>query len=93
MSGIKQTLLSDAFWLRTFFMVVFYLVFRVLDIVLLLVTLGQWLHQVMTGAQHAALKDFGASLGLYAKQIVDFLSAASEEKPFPFQDWPKKPHS
>jgi hypothetical protein len=35
------------------------------------------------------LKDFGKSLGIYLKQIAEFLSYASEEKPFPFSDWPE----
>ncbi|MEN9464688.1 MAG: hypothetical protein RL217_869 [Pseudomonadota bacterium] len=90
MKGLKNTLLSDAFWIRTLFLVVFYLVFRLLDIVLLLVTLGQWFYQIITGEKHLILAEFGASLGEYAKQIADFLSGASDEKPYPFQDWPKK---
>lgn len=86
---IKQTVTSDAFWIKTLFIVMFFIVYRVLDIVLLLVTLGQWLFTLITGEPHPALVKFGGSLGLYLKQITFFLTGVTEEKPYPFQDWPK----
>jgi hypothetical protein len=33
----------------------------------------------------------GQSLGRYLRQIVDFVSFATEEVPFPFSDWPSSP--
>lgn len=89
MQEFKKTVLSDSFWVRTLFVVLFFFVYRLLDIVLLLSTLGQWLFTLFTGKPHATLVKFGASLGIYLQQITHFLTAASEEKPFPFSDWPQ----
>lgn len=89
MNKIKDTITSDAFWVKTLFVVMFFIVYRVLDIVLLLVTLGQWLFTLITGSPHPSLVKFGASLGLFLQQITFFLTSVSEDKPYPFQDWPK----
>lgn len=88
MQELKKTLCSDSFWLRTVFMLVFFLVYRLLDVVLLLTTIGQWLYTLFAGEPQPNLRRFGASLGLYLQQITYFLTAASEQKPFPFSDWP-----
>lgn len=89
MNQIKNTITSDAFWVKTLFIVMFFLVYRVLDIVLLLVTLSQWLFTLITGEPHPTLVKFGGSLGVYLKQITFFLTGGAQEKPYPFQDWPK----
>ncbi|HUH57268.1 MAG TPA: DUF4389 domain-containing protein [Pseudomonadales bacterium] len=89
MNKFKDTVTSDSFWVKTLFVVMFFLVYRVLDIVLLLATLGQWLFTLITGSPHASLVKFGASLGLYLQQITFYLTSVSEDKPYPFQDWPR----
>lgn len=89
MNKIKETVTSDSFWVKTLFVVMFFVVYRVLDIILLLATLSQWLFTLTTGSPHPAIVKFGASLGIYLQQITFYLTSVSEEKPFPFQDWPK----
>lgn len=88
MSDFKNNLTSDAFWLRTLFIVAFFIVYRVSDVVLMLLTVAQWLFQLFTGKVNESLAGFGDSLGRYVQQIVAYLSGASEEKPYPFQEWP-----
>ncbi|MFY9180328.1 MAG: DUF4389 domain-containing protein [Venatoribacter sp.] len=89
MSRFKNTLLNDAFWLKTFYIVAFYFVYRVLDVLVLIVAAGHWLFQLVTGSRNDSLHDIGQSLGIYSQQIIHFLTSVTEEKPFPFQDWPK----
>lgn len=88
MQAFKEKVTSDTFWMRTLFVVLFFLVYRLLDIVLLIVTVVQWLFVLLTGQPHASLVAFGGSLGIYLQQITHYLSAVSDEKPFPFSDWP-----
>ena len=88
MQEFKEKIVSDAFWLKTIFVLLYFVVYRVLDIVLLLVTIGQWLFTLFTGEPNAGLRNFGASLGIYLQQITYFLTSVSDQKPFPFQDWP-----
>lgn len=88
MNDYKQNVKSDAFWLRTLFMVLFFLVYRVIDVILLLVTLVQWGFTLVTGEPNPVLRQFGDSLGVYARQIIHYLTGVTDEKPYPFMDWP-----
>ena len=88
MSDIKQSIKSDAFWLRTLFIIVFSVVYRILDVVVLFVVIVQWGFTLVTGQVNPALDQFSASLSTYIAQIVRYISGNSETKPFPFTDWP-----
>ena len=58
------------------------------DLVLLLVVLTQTLLNMFSGEPSGSIQIFGKSLGVYLQQISEYLSYASDEKPFPFSDWP-----
>lgn len=88
MSDFKHNVRSDAFWLKTLYLVAFFIVYRILDLVILVVGAAQWLSRIITGEVNSELATFGDSLGTYVGQIIHFLSGATDEKPYPFQDWP-----
>ena len=75
--------------IRILYLILFYLIYRVTDLVLLLVMLVQTILNIFSGEPSASIKLFGKSLGVYLLQISEFLSYASDEKPFPFSDWPQ----
>ncbi len=43
---------------------------------------------LITGQVNTNLKGFNKEVGLYLFDIIKFLSFQSNEKPFPFRDWP-----
>jgi hypothetical protein len=43
---------------------------------------------LLNGTPNARLVSFGRSMGRYLRQVIDFLTFAAEEIPFPFNDWP-----
>jgi len=88
MSDLKDSVTSDAFWLKTLYLIGFFIVYRVLDLVILVIGAAQWLFRLFTGDVNAELASFGASLGQYINQIIQYLSGASDDKPYPFKDWP-----
>ncbi|WP_419810735.1 DUF4389 domain-containing protein [Bacterioplanoides sp.] len=90
MSDLKDNVTSDAFWLKTLYLIGFFIVYRVLDLVILLLGAVQWGFRLLTGEVNTELAAFGGSLGTYIGEIIHYLSGASEEKPFPFKDWPEK---
>lgn len=51
------------------------------------VTIVQFVMSLVNDAPNARLLAFGRSLGRYLQQIAHFLTYASEERPFPFNDW------
>jgi hypothetical protein len=75
--------------IKLLYLVLFYLIYRITDVILLLVLLVQTILNIFSGEPSDSIKSFGKSLGIYLKQISEFLSYASEEKPFPFSDWPE----
>ncbi len=85
----KENIKSESFWLRSLFMVLFLLVYRIVDLIVLLVAVCQWFYVLITGDANQSLVQFAASLARYAAQIVDYLGHNSDEKPFPFSDWPE----
>lgn len=75
-------------WIRGLFMLLMALAFHVFGTVVCFVTVIQFLIMLLNGTPNARLVSFGRSMGRYLKQIVDFLTFATEELPFPFNDWP-----
>lgn len=85
----KDNLKSESFWLRSLFMVLFFIVYRIVDILVLLVAISQWFYVLLSGDANDGLRKFAKGLSLYVAQIINYLSYNSEEKPYPFSDWPQ----
>lgn len=85
----KDNIKSESFWLRSLFMVLFLVIYRFVDILVILVAISQWLYMLLTGDASASLSRFAGGLGAYVAQIIGYLSYNTEEKPFPFSDWPQ----
>jgi hypothetical protein len=88
MNDVKKSLSSDAFWLKTLFIVLFSVVYRILDVVVLLLVIVQWGFNLTTGTVNPALNDFSDGLARYIAQIVRYVTGNNDIKPFPFTDWP-----
>lgn len=86
----KDNIKSESFWLRSVFMVLFFVVYRIVDILVLLVSISQWLYVLLSGDANQGLRKFANGLSLYVAQIINYLSYNTEEKPYPFSDWPQE---
>jgi hypothetical protein len=75
-------------WIRGLFMLLMALAFQVSGTVVCFVTVIQFLIMLLNGTPNARLVSFGRSMGRYLRQVIDFLTFAAEEIPFPFNDWP-----
>ncbi len=75
-------------WIRALFMLLMGLAYHVAGTVLCIVTLMQFFIMLLNDTPNVRLVAFGRSLGRYFRQIVNFLTFATEEIPFPFNDWP-----
>ena len=53
------------------------------------ITIMQTLLNLFAGGPSSSLQQAGKNLAVYMKQVVEYLSYASEHKPFPFSDWPE----
>jgi hypothetical protein len=59
------------------------------SIVMWVVVAVQFLFSLITGEDNLPLRRFGHSLSTYIYDVLKFLCYSSEEKPFPFADWPE----
>ena len=75
--------------IKILYLIFFYLIYGMTDIALFIIAIMQTLLNLFSDGPSKPLQRTGKSLGLYVKQITEYLSYASEEKPFPFSDWPE----
>lgn len=85
---LKSNLLSAKHWLRLVFMMLFAALLQVAGIIMWVVVILQFIFSLITGQDNISLRRFGHSLSTYIYQALKFLTYSSEEKPFPFADWP-----
>lgn len=85
---IKSNLTSSKHWLRLIFMLIFAAVLQLASIVMWALVIAQFIFSLITGEDNINLRRFGHNLSIYIFDTLKFLTYASEEKPFPFADWP-----
>ncbi|MBY0578738.1 MAG: DUF4389 domain-containing protein [Burkholderiales bacterium] len=76
-------------WVRALFMLLLGMLYSLAGTVLLIVAVAQFIFLIAGGTPNSRLASFGHSLGEYIRQIVEFQTFNTEEKPFPFSDWPQ----
>ena len=86
--NLKSNLTSARHWLRLVFMLLFAVLLQVSIAIMWVLVALQFLFALITGADNDKLRVFGASLSRYIHDSLRFLSYNSEDKPFPFSDWP-----
>ena len=86
---LKHNLTSADHWLRLLFMVLFVILLEVAGIVMLATIVLQFLFAIVSGGPNDNLRQLGNQIASYIYQILQFLIYNSEEKPFPFAEWPQ----
>jgi len=74
---------------RIFFMILFWLFLRFSLMATGLISLIQWVVLWFQDEPVESLVTFAKSLGVFQAQILAYLTFASNEKVFPFTDWPR----
>jgi hypothetical protein len=83
-----KSLMAQSTWLRGFFMLLFAVAYGIAELLLLVTAVFQFLCLLVTGKTVERLVIFGENLGRYFYQVVRYLTFNTEERPFPFSDWP-----
>lgn len=86
----EKNLKSKTTWNRLLYIILFAICFNVAEIVLAAVAIVQFASNLITGYPLRSLQEFGTSLSVYLKQIADYLTYASDNKPFPMDQWPQE---
>ncbi len=84
----KKNLTEQSTWKRIAYMVLFVITLNLAEAVLAVVVLLQIVFKLLTGKPLDGLVELGRDIADYLKEIVNFLTFASEEMPFPVGPWP-----
>jgi hypothetical protein len=87
-SGAQRGMRDRNLLVRLLYMLLMAFILQFCGTLLFILAIVQFVIVVIDELPNARLATFGRHLGSYVKQIVEFLTFASEEVPFPFSDWP-----
>jgi hypothetical protein len=76
-------------WFRLPYLVLFAIVFEIAKWLVALVTVVQFVLRVTIGHSNERLRHFGDGLAAYLRDVVAYLTYASDAIPYPFGPWPK----
>lgn len=85
----KTNLLNSETWIRLLYMIVFGLLSILARMVVWVVAVLQFLLVLVTGNDNNNLRDLGQGASKWTYQAFLFVTFNSDEKPFPFSDWPE----
>ncbi|ONM43875.1 hypothetical protein BXT89_10430 [Halopseudomonas pachastrellae] len=88
MNAFLNNLCSADFWLRLLYVVFFALAWQVAEVALAVLVLIQIAYRLFRGEPDADCARWGSSLSQYVWQSGRYLTGASEQKPWPFSEWP-----
>lgn len=87
---IKENLRSKNNWIRGLYILLFAILYGIAEFVLWAIVLFQFGSQLLTGHPNSRLLVFSRGLNAYIYQILQFISYRSDEKPYPFANWPSE---
>ena len=85
----KDNLTSRNTWIRVVYMILFAVIFNIVEFVIAVVAVVQFLSTLFTGKVNQQLQALGQSVGAYVNEITQFLTYHTDDKPYPFAPWPK----
>lgn len=89
MSTSQRSAERESLILRAVWMLVFFFVWQLAELVLLVIVVAQLVLQAVKGRPNEALLELGDSLSQYVAQIGRFGTFNTDRKPWPLSDWPK----
>lgn len=84
----SNTQKNESIALRILWMLLFVIVWQVAEVVLAGVVIVQLGYRLIYGAPSGSLMNFGDSVSQFLAQIGRFGIFHSDQKPWPFADWP-----
>lgn len=80
---------SKSTWIRIIFVVLFWIVFNISQIVIAAISVAQCGFSLITGQPNHYLMKLGDSLSKYVAQIIRYVTFNTDQRPFPFAEFPE----
>ena len=84
----KQNIKDQSTWMRGLYMLLFSIIYSVTEIVIILVVIFQFLSVLLTQQTNEKLLNLSMNLSTFIFQILSYVTFNSDERPFPFSDFP-----
>jgi len=86
----KDNLTSRNTWIRVVYMILFAVIYYIVEFVIAVVAVVQFLSTLFTGKVNQQLQALGQGVGAYVNEIIQFLTYHTDDKPYPFAPWSKE---
>ena len=86
---LKENIKSQSTWIRGLYMILFAMIYSIAKIVVIAITVFQFIMMLFTGKCNERLLKLGQSVSTFIYQTMMFFMFNSEEKPYPFAPWPE----
>jgi len=88
---LKARLTSRDLWIRLVYMILFAIAYGLAKLLMTVVVILQFIFILLSGSANEPLLKLGQNLARYIADIIRFQTFNTEDKPFPFADWPEEP--
>ena len=85
---MRENLIDEGIWMRGVFMILFLIAYNIVEFLILLVALFQFVAVLFTGRVNETVLRLGNNLSLFALETFQYLTFNSNLRPFPFSPWP-----
>ena len=85
--NIKENIRDTSTWKRVLFIVIFWLIFNIVELLIGISVLFQVIALLFTGTRNQRVLDLGGQLSRFAYDILKYVTFNSDQRPFPFSDW------
>ena len=73
---------------RALYIILYLIIIRLISMVLFVIAITQYIYSWLTGEPNDKIMYFTEGLGEYSKQLVSYVGFNTDEKPWPFGEWP-----
>jgi hypothetical protein len=87
---MRKNLVDEGIWMRGVFMVLFFIAYSIVEVLILLVALFQFVAVLFTGRVNETVLRLGNNLSFFALETFQYLTFNSNLRPFPFSPWPNE---
>ena len=86
--NFKQNIKEQSTWMRGLFMVMFSIIYSVTEIVIFVIVFFQFFSVLLTRQTNEKLLILSMNLSTYIFQILRYLTFNSDERPYPYSNFP-----
>lgn len=84
---IKQNLLDSSTWIRILFVVLYTIIYFLIRYLVFVIVVVNAISNLLSGKSIDALEKFTKQLNVFIFQCMEFITFASDTKPYPFAPW------